>query len=72
MDDQTIQAHLDELEQATVRPECMYYGAGTLSNNLAGRFADLRIRIKYLQFDAEATRRENAYLREMIEGQGRR
>lgn len=32
----------------------------------------LRLQLKYLMFDLEATRRENRYLRQMLEGRGRR
>jgi len=32
----------------------------------------LRLAIKYLMFDLEATRRENAYLRQMLESQSHR
>ena len=32
----------------------------------------LRLQLKYLQFDLEATRRENRYLRQMLESRGRR
>lgn len=31
----------------------------------------LRVSIKYLLFDLEATRRENNYLRKLVEGKGR-
>jgi len=35
--------------------------------NLQGSMDHLRLSIKYLLFDLEATRRENAYLRSMLE-----
>lgn len=37
-------------------------------NNLQESLDYLRLSIKYLVFDLEATRRENGYLRKMLEG----
>lgn len=39
-------------------------------NGLQGALDDLRCTIKYLVFDLEATRRENGYLRKMLEETG--
>jgi len=39
-------------------------------SELQGSMDHLRLSIKYLVFDLEATRRENAYLRKMLEEQG--
>lgn len=37
------------------------------TNNLQDSFDHLRLAVKYLLFDLEATRRENKYLRKMLE-----
>jgi hypothetical protein len=40
-------------------------------NNLQESIDFLRLSIKYMLFDLEATRRENAYLRKMLEGESK-
>jgi hypothetical protein len=40
-------------------------------NNLQESIDFLRLSIKYMLFDLEATRRENAYLRKMLEGEAK-
>jgi hypothetical protein len=42
-----------------------------ISPNLAEALDDVRLQIKYLMFDLEATRRENRYLRQMLEARRR-
>ena len=39
-------------------------------NNLQESLDYLRVSIKYMLFDLEATRRENAYLKKLLEGKG--
>jgi len=68
MDDQTIQAHLDGLERM-IPPEWSLYDLPH-HDDLAGRFDSMRVHIKYLRFDVEACRRENQYLRQIIEKKG--
>jgi hypothetical protein len=41
---------------------------GPKANHLDDSFDHLRLVIKYMIFDVEATRRENSYLRKMLEG----
>jgi len=86
MDDQAFQQRLAELvgeiddlpeenrdrlrnlcEEAKARQERMKKMIGNLTENLDY----LRLSVKYLVFDLEATRRENKYLRDMIERQHR-
>jgi len=50
-------------EETKVRRERMHESIGELQESLA----HLRLTVKYLVFDLEATRRENAYLRRMLE-----
>ncbi len=42
--------------------------AGQKMEHLDDSFDHLRLIIKYMIFDVEATRRENSYLRKMLEG----
>ena len=39
---------------------------------LEGCIDQLRLQMKYLLFDLEATKRENRYLRQMLQGRGKR
>jgi len=39
--------------------------------NTGDMLASLRVRVKYLLFDSEATRRENKYLRELLDSRGK-
>ena len=88
MTDQDFQARLVELmEQIDRAPEADRDRLRALAEEtkerhqrMKGVIAELqdsldylRLSVKYLVFDLEATRRENAYLRKMIEGEaGRR
>ena len=48
--------------------EGMYIGQGGASDaSIDDALAGLRMQIKYVLFDLEATRRENRYLRQMLE-----
>jgi len=44
----------------------------TTKGDVAGSLEHLRLQVKYLLFDLEATRRENRYLRQMLESRHRR
>jgi len=58
---------LEELAEATrKRHEQLKATLGTLQESLDY----LRLSVKYLVFDLEATRRENGYLRKMLEQNG--
>lgn len=82
MDEQTFQAKFTELlekirtlpqdqrhgleqlaEQARQRREHLQESVGALQDSMD----HLRLSVKYLVFDLEATRRENAYLRRLVE-----
>jgi hypothetical protein len=82
MDDQRLQTTLNELlSEIGSSPESDRAGLDTLSHqtrerpgelkqtvtNVQGSMDYLRLSIKYLVFDLEATRRENAHLRQMLE-----
>jgi len=82
MDEQTFQAKLQELlGQIETLPEGERERLRALAHETRTRHADirksvnamqenidfLRLWIKYMLFDLEATRRENAYLRKMLE-----
>lgn len=87
MDEKTFQSKLAELmgEISTLpkaereKLENLAAKAKTRHSQLRKTVTDLqesldylRLAIKYLMFDLEATRRENAYLRNMLESQSRR
>lgn len=82
MDEATFQKKLSELvEQIETLPESERDRLATLADETKQRHEDikksvgslqesidfLRVWIKYLLFDIEATRRENGYLRKMLE-----
>lgn len=82
MDESTFQKKLSELvEQIETLPESERDRLTTLADETKQRHEDikksvgslqesidfLRVWIKYLLFDIEATRRENGYLRKMLE-----
>ncbi|MCH8807288.1 MAG: hypothetical protein IH986_14560 [Planctomycetes bacterium] len=82
MDEATFQKKLSELvEQIETLPESERDQLTTLADETKQRHEDikksvgslqesidfLRLWIKYLLFDVEATRRENGYLRKMLE-----
>ena len=82
MDEATFQKKLSELvEQIETLPESERDRLTTLADETKQRHEDikksvgslqesidfLRVWIKYLLFDIEATRRENGYLRKMLE-----
>ncbi len=54
---------LQGMYQSQARPEGQAVDAS---------LANLRLQVKYLLFDLEATRRENRYLRQMLENRTRR
>ncbi|OHB51530.1 MAG: hypothetical protein A2Y10_11695 [Planctomycetes bacterium GWF2_41_51] len=72
-----LQGLLDEVEK---NPSVKYTKSTLLTSkpklskvskevNLEQYFDQLRLMIKYLVFDIEATKRENKYLRKILEGQ---
>jgi len=50
----------------------VYPSAPACEAKLADALNQLRLQVKYLLFDLEATRRENRYLRQMLENRHRR
>jgi hypothetical protein len=50
----------------------VYQGVPQTEAELADTVNQLRLQVKYLLFDLEATRRENRYLRQMLENRHRR
>ncbi|MBK7405700.1 MAG: transcriptional regulator [Phycisphaerales bacterium] len=87
MEEQNLDAHLGEIldklpelapdarakierlsQEVRTRHERMRKTLGDLQDSLD----HLRLSVKYLVFDLEATRRENQYLRRLIEAQGGR
>ena len=50
----------------------VYQPASQDHNELPETLSQLRLQVKYLLFDLEATRRENRYLRQMLENRYRR
>ena len=68
MDEVTLEARLAELEQ-------LFGGDGpsvtTRDASGSPRLDRLRLRVKYLLFDLEATRRENRLLRQLLETEPR-
>lgn len=60
MDERVLREHLAELQEALgvpIQPEL----------SAKAVLANLRLRLKYMQFDLEATRRENKALRRLLE-----
>jgi len=45
--------------------------SGTVSESVEFALDEIRLQVKYLVFDLEATRRENGYLRSMLESRNR-
>ena len=50
----------------------VYHSAPQVGAALDDSLNQLRLQVKYLLFDLEATRRENRYLRQMLENRHRR
>ena len=50
----------------------VYQSEPQSETDLADSLNQLRLQVKYLLFDLEATRRENRYLRQMLENRHRR
>jgi hypothetical protein len=50
----------------------VYQSASQTEADLADSLNQLRLQVKYLLFDLEATRRENRYLRQMLENRHKR
>jgi chromosome segregation ATPase len=86
MDEQTFQAKLaelmgeistlpkaerDKLQQLAEKTQARHKQLRKTVTDLQESLDYLRLSIKYLMFDLEATRRENAYLRKMLESQSR-
>ncbi len=78
MDERVMRERLDEIAKAmsvppsetkSPGPEGTYipHISGSVGQNLEQLLDYLRLRAKYLSFDLEATRRENRYLRQMLE-----
>ena len=60
-------AERQKLEQLAVETRARHERLRATVSNLQESLDYLRLSIKYLVFDLEATRRENGYLRKMIE-----
>jgi len=58
--------------RATSLAPGVYQSAPQVEANLDDSLNQLRLQVKYLLFDLEATRRENRYLRQMLENRHRR
>ncbi len=78
MDETTLCQRLQEIVEALTAPAATdepRASRGTYASHLPAPTAQsaqqlldyLRLRVKYLTFDLEATRRENRYLRQMLE-----
>ena len=78
MNETAIKEKLDELREAMRRcpqperrgrmGEGIYISDGEAEEaSLEANLESLRLQVKYLLFDLEATRRENRYLRQMLE-----
>ncbi len=65
-------AERDKLEQLADKAKQRQHKLRKTVTDLQESLDYLRLSIKYLMFDLEATRRENAYLRKMLESQSRR
>ena len=78
MDEKMIRERLDEIAKAMSVPPSetkspgshgsyLPHISGLVGQNVEQLLDYLRLRAKYLSFDLEATRRENRYLRKMLE-----
>lgn len=77
MDEKLVKMRIVELAEtlaATASPTCTRASQGTYQSEpvfankgLEDLLDHLRLQTKYLMFDLEATRRENRYLRQMLE-----
>ena len=63
------QAEREKLEQMAAKTQQRHQQLRKTVTNLQESLDYLRLAIKYLMFDLEATRRENGYLRNMLETQ---
>ena len=84
MNEAAMQERIRELSDMVTaspltEPKSRPDGSGLYESHVAGKqtaVSDsldlLRLQLKYLLFDLEATRRENRYLRQMLESRGRR
>lgn len=60
-------------QEAKSSPQGVYLaGVASREASLDSSVDHLRLQVKYLLFDLEATRRENRYLRQMLESRHRR
>lgn len=79
MDEESFRRKLGEIMGVIEAPaaaanEALHAGGSPLADSVARLQAavdQLRLRVKYLVFDLEATRRENGYLRAVIERSAR-
>jgi hypothetical protein len=77
MNEAALKQKLDELADALVFPptepgkvsseDICIHGKAKDQDNIEELLDHLRLQIKFLMFDLEATRRENSYLRRMLE-----
>lgn len=65
-------AERQKLEQLAAKTQSRHKQLRKTVTDLQESLDYLRLSIKYLMFDLEATRRENSYLRRMIEANNRR
>ena len=83
MNEATIRKELSQLKrilterhavgQAKMSLDGLYIPSGSTEKQDVEEFvADLRVLLKYVVFDLEATRRENRYLRQMLETRNKR
>ncbi|MCY2929963.1 MAG: hypothetical protein NTV86_10795 [Planctomycetota bacterium] len=81
MNEASIRGKVEELLKMVVHPgpngkaadDGVYVSVDTESAEPTGECLDrLRLQVKYLVFDLEATRRENRYLRMMLDSRNRR
>ena len=63
-------AEREKLEQLAAQTKARHSKLKKTVGELQDSLDYLRLSIKYLVFDLEATRRENGYLRQMLEEQG--
>jgi len=62
-------AEREKLEKLAAKTQTRHQQLRKTVTDLQESLDYLRLSIKYLMFDLEATRRENAYLRKMLESQ---
>jgi len=62
-------AEREKLEKLAAKTQSRHQQLRKTVTDLQESLDYLRLSIKYLMFDLEATRRENAYLRKMLENQ---